>query len=102
MTRRLNGVIGGSDELYWGDRNAAQPVLLIDDATQSITEALHRIRSGPRLNDRDLAAAEEVLGYLYGGMGQLAELLINSVAPRPRSRLPEGGFDTCAYQCEAL
>jgi hypothetical protein len=67
------------DETYWADDNAAQPVLLIDEATEAITEALHRVRSGSMLDDRDLAAAGVALGDLFGGLGQLADLLTTSV-----------------------
>jgi hypothetical protein len=69
-----------SDETYWADDNAAQPVLLIDEATEVITEALQRVRSGSMLDDRDLAAAGVALGDLFGGLGQLADLLTTSVS----------------------
>lgn len=68
-----------SDEMYWVDDNAAQPVLLIDEATEAITEALHQVRSGSMLDDRDLAAAGVALGDLFGGLSQLAGLLTTSV-----------------------
>ncbi|MGH3828641.1 MAG: hypothetical protein ACRDQX_15950 [Pseudonocardiaceae bacterium] len=54
-------------------------MLLIDEATQAITEALHRVRGGSVLDERDLAAAEVALGDLFGGLGQLAALLTSSV-----------------------
>jgi hypothetical protein len=69
-----------SDETYWANDNAAQPVLLIDEATEAITEALHRVRSGSMLDDRDLAAAGVALGDLFGGLGQLVDLLTTSVS----------------------
>lgn len=68
-----------SDEMYWVDDSAAQPVLLIDEATEAITEALHRVQSGSMLDDRDLAAAGVALGDLFGGLSQLAGLLTTSV-----------------------
>jgi hypothetical protein len=68
-----------SDETYWGDRDAGHPVLLIDEATDAITEAVYRIRSGSVLDDRDLSAARVALTDLVGGLGQLAELLITSL-----------------------
>lgn len=75
MTLFVDEAVGCSAERYWGEDNAAQPVLLIDDATQAITEALHRVRSGSVLDDRDLAAAGVALGDLFGGLGQLVALL---------------------------
>jgi len=54
-------------------------VLLIDEATEAITEALHRVRSGSTLDNRDLTAAGVALGDLFGGLGQLADLLTTSV-----------------------
>jgi hypothetical protein len=79
MTICTDEVDAHSDETYWVDDNAAQPVLLIDEATNAITEALHRLRSGSMLDDRDLAAAGVALGDLFGGLGQLAALLTTSV-----------------------
>jgi hypothetical protein len=80
MTLCVDEAAARSDETYWGDDNAAQPVLLIDEATQAITEALHRARGGSVLDDRDLAAAGVALADLFGGLGQLAGLLTISVA----------------------
>lgn len=57
MTNCADEAVAGSDETYWVADNAAQPVLLLDEATEAITEALHGVRSGPVLDDRDLAAA---------------------------------------------
>ena len=71
-----------ADDTYWVEDNAALPVLLIDDATQAITEALYRIRCGSGLNDRDLTAAGIALGDLVGGLSQLAHLLATSVSQR--------------------
>jgi hypothetical protein len=56
MTLCVDDAVARPDETYWGDDNAARPVLLIDEATQAITEALHRVRGGSVLDDRDLAA----------------------------------------------
>jgi hypothetical protein len=67
------------DETYWVDDAAAQPVLLIDEATEVITEALHRARCGSMLDNRDLTAAGVALCDLFGGLGQLADLLTTSV-----------------------
>lgn len=77
-----------ADETYWKNGNAAQSVLLIDEATQAITEALHRIRNDTVLDDRDLAAAEVALGDLFGGLGQLATLL--ALSAHRRANLPAG------------
>lgn len=74
-----NDAVAGSEEIYWTDGNAAPPVLLIDEATEAITEALHRMRSGSMLEPRDVAAAGVGLGDLFGGLGQLVELLTTSV-----------------------
>ena len=63
------------DDGYWADDHAALPVLLIDEATEAITAALHRVRCGSTLDDRDLTAAGVALGDLFGGLGQLADLL---------------------------
>ncbi len=60
---------------YWADENAAVPVLLVDQAADSITEALHRVRSGALLDDQDLTAAGVALRDLFGGLGELADLL---------------------------
>lgn len=70
-------VVCSHDE-YWVDDNAAAPVLLVDQAAEAITEALHRARSGAALDDRDLAAAGVALSDLLGGLGQLADLLSES------------------------
>lgn len=64
---------------YWVGGNAAEPVLLVDQAADAITEALHRVRSGTRLDNLDLAAAGVALGDLFGGLGELADLLRSSV-----------------------
>jgi hypothetical protein len=72
MTLCVDEVVAGCDETYWADDNAAQPVLLIEEAAQVITEALHQVGSGSVLDDRDLAAAGVALGDLFGGLGQLA------------------------------
>lgn len=79
MTICADEAVAGSDEAYWVADNAAQPVLLLDEATEAITEALHGVRSGSVLDDRDLAAAGVALGDLFGGLGQLADLLTTSV-----------------------
>lgn len=67
-------VVCSNDE-YWIDDNAAAPVLLVDQAAEAITEALHHVRSGTVLDSRDLAAAGVALGDLLGGLGQLTGLL---------------------------
>ncbi|MGH4011871.1 MAG: hypothetical protein ACRDTH_27535 [Pseudonocardiaceae bacterium] len=79
MTMCTDETAARSDETYWVDDNAAQPVLLIDEATDSITESLYRARSGSVLADRDVAAARIALGDLFGGLSQLVELLTTSV-----------------------
>jgi hypothetical protein len=68
------------DDGYWADDDAALPVLLIDEATEAITAALHRVRCGSTLDDRDLTAAGVALGDLFGGLGQLADLLLSTAA----------------------
>ena len=76
------------DDTYW-DHNAAQPVLLIDEATEAITEALYRLRAGSVLDERDLTAAAVALDDLFGGLAQLTELLpatIRSVTGRRPNR----------------
>jgi hypothetical protein len=85
MTLCADETVTCFDETYWISDDAAQPVLLIDEATQAITEALHRVRGGSVLDERDLAAAEVALGDLFGGLDQLAALL-----PLARSRMSEG------------
>jgi hypothetical protein len=79
MTLCVDEAVAGCDETYWADDNAAQPVLLIEEAAQVITEALHQVGSGSVLDDRDLAAAGVALGDLFGGLGQFAALLTTSV-----------------------
>jgi hypothetical protein len=78
MTRHVGACTGESaprfDETYW-DHNAAQPVLLIDEATEAITEALYYLRARSVLNDRDLTAAGVALDDLFGGLKQLTDLL---------------------------
>src|SRR5262249_50161561 len=54
MTMCVNETVLDSDETYWLGDNAARPVLLIDEATEAITEALHKLRFGSMLDDRDL------------------------------------------------
>jgi hypothetical protein len=73
--RRIGKAAIRYDETYWSSANAAQPVLLIEEATQAITEALHRVRGGPMLDERDLAAAGVALRDLVGGLEELADLL---------------------------
>jgi hypothetical protein len=79
MTLCVEEAVARFDETYWAEDNASQPVLLIDEATQAITEALHRVRSGSELDGRDLVAAGVALGDLFGGLGQLATLLRASI-----------------------
>jgi hypothetical protein len=79
MTVCTEDAVARADETYWADDNAAQPVLLIDEATEAITESLYRVRSGSMLNNRDLAAAGVALSDLFGGLGQLADLLTIAV-----------------------
>jgi hypothetical protein len=69
------------NDAYWVDDNAAEPVLLVDEATEAITEALHRLRCGSVLNDRDLAAAGIALSDLFGGLSQLVDSLTHSLCP---------------------
>lgn len=68
-----------SDE-YWVAEDASRPVLLVDQAADAITEAIHLVRHGEDLDDRDLAAAGVALRDLMGGVGELADLLSTSVA----------------------
>ncbi|MBV9142498.1 MAG: hypothetical protein JO115_16575 [Pseudonocardiales bacterium] len=91
MALRVDEAATRFDEAYWSKDNAAQPVLLIDEATQAINEALHRIRSGSVLDERDVAAARVALGDLFGGLGQLAALLPTSVVKFAESGLREVG-----------
>jgi len=79
MTICTGEAVARSGETYWVGDTAAQPVLLLDEATEAITEALHRVRCGSMLDDRDLAAAGVALGDLFGGLGQLADLLSTSL-----------------------
>jgi hypothetical protein len=80
MTIGTDEAVARSDETYWTDDDAAPPVLLIDEATEAITEALHRLRRGSVLNDRDLTAAGVALGDLFGGLSELTDLLTTSVS----------------------
>ncbi len=79
MTICNDEAVTRDNDAYWVDDTAAAPVLLVDEATEAITEALHRVRSGSALDDRDLAAAGVALSDLFGGVGQLADLLASSV-----------------------
>jgi hypothetical protein len=74
MSICANEVVAGFDESYWADGEAAVPVLLLDEATEAITEAVHRIRRGCMLEQRDVAATGVALGDLFGGLSQLVEL----------------------------
>lgn len=80
-------VTDGEDS-YWADGTAALPVLLLDEATEAITAAVHRIRSGSVLEHRDVAAASVALGDLFGGLAQLTQLCTTMTsqygAPDPR------------------
>ncbi|MBV8994654.1 MAG: hypothetical protein JO287_13370 [Pseudonocardiales bacterium] len=67
MTVFASEAVAGGDERYWADGTATAPVLLLDEATEAITEAVHRIRRGSVLEHRDLGAAGVVLGDLFGG-----------------------------------
>jgi hypothetical protein len=77
MTMCIGKSAARSDETYW-DHNAAPPVLLIDEATEAITEALYHLRAGSVLDDRDLTAAGVALTDLFGGLNQLTDLLFSS------------------------
>ena len=68
-----------ANDEYWVDDNAAAPVLLVDQAADAITEALHLVRSGSPLDDQDVTAAGVALGDLFGGLGELADLLSTTV-----------------------
>jgi hypothetical protein len=92
MTICREAVVTRDNDAYWVDDNAAQPVLLVDEATESITEALHRVRSGSVLDDRDLAAVGVALSDLFGGLGQLADLLASSVGEYANADLLEVGW----------
>ena len=81
MTRCMSKSTACFDETYW-DHNAAQPVLLIDEATEAITEAVYRLRAGSILDDRDLTAARVVLNDLFGGLKQLTDLFTGAEAIR--------------------
>ena len=74
MSICANELVAGCDERYWADGKAAAPVLLLDEATEAITEAVHRIRRGAVLEQRDVAATGVALGDLFGGLSQLVEL----------------------------
>jgi hypothetical protein len=74
MTMCATEAVAGCDESYWADGTAAVPVLLIDEATEAITEAVYRIRCGSVLDHRDVAAAGVALGDLLGGLSQLAQM----------------------------
>jgi hypothetical protein len=76
MSICVNETVAGFDERYWADGKAAVPVLLLDEATEAITEAVHRIRRGSVLEQRDVAATGVALGDLFGGLSQLVELYI--------------------------
>ncbi len=97
MTKRVGVYTGqsapGFDETYW-DHNAAQPVLLIDEATEAITEAIYRLRAGSVLDDRDVTAAGVALDDLFGGFKELTDLLTISagrdVVTDLSARLPGG------------
>lgn len=80
MTLCANDAVAGCDQRYWTDSAAAAPVLLIDEATEAITEAVHRLRCGSMLNERDVAAAGAALSDLFGGLSQLAELCTTVVS----------------------
>jgi hypothetical protein len=92
MTMTLFAPEAGTDcdDRYWADGTAALPVLLIDEATEAITEAVHRIRSGFKLEHRDVGAASVALGDLFGGLAQLAQLCTTMTsqygAPDPRHK----------------
>ena len=68
MTACVEESVAAGEETYWVDDNAARAVLLIDDATQAITEALHHLRCGSALEHRDLIAAGVAVGDLLGGL----------------------------------
>ena len=80
MTMCANEAVAGCDQRYWTDSAAATPVLLIDEATEAITEAVHRLRCGSMLEERDVAAAGVALSDLFGGLSQLAELCTTVVS----------------------
>ena len=81
MTMFASEAGAGGDEQYWADGTAAAPVLLLDEATEAITEAVHRIRRGSVLEHRDVSAAGVALGDLFGGLAQLAALCTTVVSP---------------------
>ena len=82
------------DEAYW-DHDAAQPVLLIDEATEAITEALYRLRTGSALADRDVTAAGVALNDLFGGLKELMDRLVTSAGQEVVTNLSDRlqGFD---------
>lgn len=96
MTFCVDQAVPRFDETYWSSDHAAQPVLLIDEATQAITEALHRVRDGLALDECDVAAARVALGDLFGGLGQLAVLLTIS-GKRLEGEGPDGWQPCSTY-----
>lgn len=80
MTMCATEAVTDCDEKYWVNGKAAVPVLLLDEATEAITEAVHRIRCGSVLEQRDVVAAGVALGDLFGGLSQLAELCATVVS----------------------
>ncbi|HEX2301972.1 MAG TPA: hypothetical protein VHH34_26265 [Pseudonocardiaceae bacterium] len=79
MPSNVHAIATQMGDDYWAGDNAAEPVLLLGQAVDAITEALHQLRSGTRLDNQDLAAAGVALGDLFGGLGELADLLHSSV-----------------------
>ena len=75
MATGVHEVVTQANDEYWTDDNAAVPVLLVDQAADAITEALHLVRSGTPLDDQDVTAAGVVLSDLFGALGELADLL---------------------------
>ena len=82
MSICANEAVAGFDERYWVDGAAAAPALLLDEATEAITEAVHRIRRGSVLEQRDLAATGVALGDLFGGLSELAQLWTTTLVDR--------------------
>lgn len=91
MTMCATEAVAGCDESYWADGTAAVPVLLIDEATEAITEAVYRIRRGSVLDHRDVAAAGIALGDLLGGLSELAQLWTMLVSQDVRTDLLQIG-----------
>lgn len=87
----VHEVTARADDEYWADDNAAEPVLLVDQAADAITEALHRARTGSSLDDQDVAAAGVALGDLFGGLGEFAHLLSSSVGKYADTAGPQVG-----------